>query len=129
MTTLHYPQYMVSKLEYDDKTQNLTVYTHDVMTLFQSGMGYKYPLGAITLDPMSVEADRLMQAHEYFRGPMALKIAGSRIPYLMDVEQDELVNAEQFIPIVLTPERVVRMSNHRRKEEQSRTNRRKLKAR
>jgi hypothetical protein len=47
----------------------------------------------------------------------------------MDVEQDELVNAEQFIPIVLTPERVVRMSNHRRKEEQSRTNRRKLKAR
>jgi hypothetical protein len=129
MTTLHYPQYLVSKLEYEENAQNLMVYTHDVITLFPSTTAYTYPLGAITMDPMSVEAQRLVQAHEYFRGPMALTWTGSKIPYFMDVQQDELVDAEQLISIVLTPERVVRMANHRKKEDQSRTNRRKLKGR
>ena len=109
--TLAYPRHLMSKLEYNETTQALTVYMHDIPTIFQSTVGYTYPLGSITLDIASKSAKELVDAQEYFRGSVPLNVKGSSLPFIMDLLEDDKVDHRRVLPIIMTPERVVHLPN------------------
>ena len=109
--TLLYPQYLVSKLEYDEKTQDLTIYHHDVPTIFPSALSFTYPLGKLTLDAGSADAKKLVDTQDLYRGSLALMVGGSRLPQMVDIQDGELKDSMRFIQILVTPERVINLPN------------------
>ncbi|KAI2513881.1 hypothetical protein MHU86_664 [Fragilaria crotonensis] len=102
--TLTYPRHLLSKLEYNETTQDLTVYMHDIPTIFQSTVGHTYPLGSITLDIASKSAKELVEAQEYFRGSVPLNVKGSSLPFILDLQEGDKVDHERVMPIIMTPE-------------------------
>jgi hypothetical protein len=106
-----YPLRLVSKLEYDPKAQNFTVYQHDIPLVIASHIGRTYPIGTLKLDPASLEARTLLAAQENFRGNLALKAVNERFPLLVDVQEDELKDAALFSKILTEPEQVVRIKS------------------
>jgi hypothetical protein len=107
--TLAYPRHLMSKLEYNETTQDLTVYMHDIPTTFQSTIGHSYPLGSLTLGIASKSAKELVEEQEQFRGPVTINAKGSRMPFIMDLQEDDVALHRRLLPILMTPDRVVHM--------------------
>jgi hypothetical protein len=108
--TIVYPQRLVSKIQYDPSTQNLTIFKHDVPTIWASPFSRTYPLGTVTLDAGSADAKKLVDEQEWYRGPLALKVNKNQwMPLLVDLQDDDdLPDAALFTQIFVTPDQLVR---------------------
>jgi hypothetical protein len=107
--TLVYPQRLVSKIQYDPSTQDLTIFNHDVPTIWASSFSRTYPLGTVSLDAGSADAKQLVNEQELFRGALALKVHKNQwMPLLVDLQDDDdLPDPALFTKILVTPDQLV----------------------
>ena len=113
VATLTYPRYLLSKLEYNETTQEMTAYAHGIPTVFQSTIGTVYPLGIISIDAASATAKEFVDLQDLFRGPASLTIKKSGIPFVIDVQEHDVFDHRRLLPILMTPEEVVHVANNR----------------
>ena len=82
-----YPSSLVSKLAYSQSSKSLLLWGHDLPLIQQSMEPTEYPLGRISVDRKTADAQNLLKDPRTYRGHLPLKVPGKRIPLLMEIRE------------------------------------------
>ena len=101
-----YPGSLVSKIGIKDG--QLCIFTHSFPTMSQSKKGVVYDIDEVSMDPSTKETEEIVNALgvdlQEYRGIVALKAEGRRLPYLLQFGDDkEVIDSWMLLQVLLNP--------------------------